>query len=208
MKAILVSFLICFFSLQAFALTEIGQVIVAYGNVEAVRKNSEAELLSKGSPIYLDDQVQVALDSFAQIRFTDGTLINLIADTHYRIDQYRYKTAAATNLFSSELLKGGMRAFSGKISKENPDEATLKTPHSVIGIRGTIFEVLIAKSGTFFGCESGEIRISNQAGVVAIGPKASQQFGFVTSADSLPQTFNRRPDVLNLSRFIPSGNCR
>lgn len=188
-------------------LSEIGQVIVAYGTVEAVRENKEAELLSRGSPVYLNDQIQVALDSFAQIRLTDGSLINLIADTHYRVDEYRYKINTATNRFSSELLKGGLRAFSGKISKENPDEATMKTPHSVIGIRGTIFEVWIAKNGTFFGCDSGEIVVSNTVGSLSFGPKASHQFGIVPSANAMPQTLSRRPEVLNLSRFIPATNC-
>jgi hypothetical protein len=199
--------ILCLIATVGYSLTEIGTVVAIFGTVRAERSDGEVDLLERGAPVFLNDLLQVDSKSHAQIKLSDGSLFNLIPDTHYRVDQYMLQGAGDRNVFSSELLKGGLRGITGKIGKSNPDGVSVKTPTSVIGLRGTIFEIVIAGAQTFFGCESGEILISNLAGSLALGPRTGQQFGMVSHSNLSPQVLSRRPDALNLNQFILPRGC-
>ena len=203
-KAVMVFFCAATF---CFGMSEIGTVVAIFGTVKAERSDGEVELLERGAPVFLNDLLQVDDKSHAQIKLTDGSLFNLIPDTHYKVDQYLLEGVGERSLFSSELLKGGLRGITGRIGKSNPEGVSVKTPTSVIGLRGTIFEIVITATGTFFACESGEIRVSNLGGSLALGPRAGQQFGVVSGPNLSPQILSRRPDALNLNRFILPRGC-
>jgi hypothetical protein len=188
---------------------EIGAVVAVQGTVKAQREGEEEELLGRGAPIFLHDLINVAEDSRAQLKLTDGSLLNLIPETLYRIDTYVFKRSKEEDQFGAELMKGGLRGITGSIAKVNPAGVSIKTPTATMGLRGTIFEVMIQDNRTYFGCESGEISVSNKAGLVFLGPYVERQFGVVLSDKQQPQTLAKRPDALNLNKFIPPrGGCQ
>lgn len=206
MKRFLILFI--FLACSLLFAEEVGAVVAVYGNAIAQRQSGEEDILEKNAPIYLHDLIKVEEKSIAQIKLSDGSLLNLTSGAHYRIDQYQFKHLGEENHFFSELVQGGIRGITGSISKNNPNGVQIKTPNSVMGLRGTIFEIFIASGGTYFGCESGEVFIKNQVGQLSIGPRLPQQFGVVTGHNIQPQTLVRRPEALDLNRFMLPRGCR
>jgi hypothetical protein len=71
--------------------------------------------------------------------FADNSQVALRAETVFEISQFHYQEAEpAKDNMVMQLLKGGLRAVSGFISKRgNRDAYLLKTPTASMGIRGT-----------------------------------------------------------------------
>lgn len=185
-----------------FAGEEIGKVVAIEGVVKAIG-DSEERILNHGSAIYEKETIAVAGKGRAQIQFTDGSLVNLIPETKYKVDAYRYKKVFQKDRFIANLFEGGFRALSGTIAKKNPDEYEVKTPVATMGLRGTIIEVKIESGRVFFGCESGLAVIRNDQGSITIGAGAQSQFSFVSSVEEIPKPLLERPPQLNLPSFSP-----
>lgn len=181
----------------------IGKVVALDGQIKAVDASQSERMLSKGSPIYVADTLITLNDSKAQIKFTDGALLNLIPDTEYRIDQYRYRAVREKDEYSAELLKGGFRSLSGSIAKKNPEGVEIKTPTSTIGIRGTIIEARIVSGAVYFGVESGLAVLTNNAGSISIGVGAQTHYAVVASPLSTPEPLIERPQTLERNLFTP-----
>jgi hypothetical protein len=174
----------------------IGKVIAVEGSVSANERT-----LARGASIFVSDVIQVAEASKVQIKFTDGGVVNLIPSTQYRVDSYEF--SSSKNEYSAELLEGGFRAASGAIGKKNPEGTKVKTPVATIGIRGTIYAANIVDGETAFGCDSGEVVVSNDG-----GERELHEGAFVTafSADSLGDITTERPDALDTELFAaPEG---
>ncbi len=178
-----------------FSAEQIGKVISVEGKVEANKRR-----LARGAEIFISDVISVGAASKIQIKFTDGGLLNLIEKTQYRINSYAFKKEGK-NEYRSELVKGGFRALSGSIVKENPGGYQVKTPVATIGVRGTIFEANIVKGETFFGVDSGSISISNKAGDRQLN---SGQFVSAKSDTQLGDVVDVRPEVLSQELFTPA----
>lgn len=188
---------LCFLVLMSslFSAEQVGKVVAVEGKVEANQRS-----LARGAAIFISDVINVAAASKIQIRFTDGGLLNLIEQTQYRIDSYAFNKEGK-NEFGAELVKGGFRALSGSIGKENPEGYQIKTPVASIGVRGTIFEANIVRGETFFGVESGSVSVSNRAGQRTLNPG---QFVSSTSPTQLGTVTNERPEALRQDLFTPA----
>lgn len=196
--------LVLFCAAQLFSGEEVGHVVAIYGNAVAQRDGGEEEILNSSAPIYTHDMLKIDKGSIAQIRLTDGSLLNFTADTHYKITNYSFQKQE----FVSELFQGGMRGISGSISKNNPQGMVIKTPTAVMGVLGTIFEIFVEGGNrTFFGCESGEVTMRNLAGELSVGPSRPNQFGVSTSQSAKPRAIDRRPEPLQLNRYILPRGC-
>lgn len=185
----------------------VGKILASEGSVSA--KSVEGErTLSKDSDVLLLETIVVGAASRAQILFSDGALLNLIPNTEFRVNTYRYKVAAQTDQASSELLKGGMRLLSGSIAKKNPNEFDIKTPSATIGLRGTVVEVALDGTRLFVGVEFGRALVSNSAGSKMIGVGEKNQYIVVPGENLPPEFVLKRPDELKLSIFTPPPQGR
>ncbi len=202
----LVAFFLLIAKVAAFGDDSIGKVIVVEGEASATNSVQGTRVLQRGSSIYVADTIVVGSDSKAQIKFSDGGLLNLIPDTEFRVNEYRYKKLFKKDRFSSELVQGGFRSMSGSIAKKNPDEYEIKTPTSTIGIRGTVIEARIVEGVVYVGCESGQAFVKNEAGSALIGRDAPTQYVAVPSRAATPQPTAQRPSTLQPSLFVePKG---
>jgi hypothetical protein len=188
------------FASSLFAEDPIGKMTAVEGSVQAVDVQSQTRALAQGALIYVADTIAVGADSKAQVQFTDGSLFNLIADTEFRVDEYRYKKIFKKDGFTGNLLKGGFRNLSGNIAKKNQNEYEIKTPNSVIGLRGTIVLARMVDETLYVGVLSGSAAITNPTGTALIGEGRSQ-FAAVSSLSSPPQLLTERPITLDKNLF-------
>ena len=61
----------------------------------------------------------------------------------FAIDQYRFDGTTHEGAFDGALKKGTLAAVSGKMVKQAPESMRIRTPASIMGVRGTEFLVRV-----------------------------------------------------------------
>jgi hypothetical protein len=119
-----------------------GNVTNLSGPLLAKKSDGTVKVLAVKSEVEPGDTLVSEKNTYAQIRFIDGSVITLKPNTTFKVEAFAYeadKPAADTASFS--LVKGGLRSITGLLGKRNKEKFELKTPTATIGIRGTTFDV-------------------------------------------------------------------
>lgn len=203
-------------------------MIIYSGIVAAKSLDGKVRVLSRKSKIYKKDVITTQNNSYARIRFTDGSLLVMRPKSTISIDEYYFnKNKPKKDKAVINLLEGGLRTITGFIGKRgNKDSYKTKTRHSSIGIRGTVYGVLMChgascaglsdevrpkQDGQYVNVSSGAIVIKNDSGITDL--KAGQ-FAFVPSAKTAITIIPKDPGSIqfvapkatNSSRPAKSGH--
>lgn len=186
------------FPVIAYAAEGAGSIDFASGAVIAVSSSGVQRPLSRGAEIGNGDTVRTGEGSRAQVRFSDGALVSLQAQTEFRIDDFHYSGKAdgqEKGFFS--LLKGGLRTITGLVGRSNRANYKVTTGVATIGIRGTEYMAALDDAGTDLTVHTGEglVEVCNDAGCILL---AAGETGVVGGKSAQP----RRTQV----QFqVPSG---
>ncbi|OGA50281.1 MAG: hypothetical protein A3G24_12945, partial [Betaproteobacteria bacterium RIFCSPLOWO2_12_FULL_62_13] len=94
-----------------------------------------------GSAIYQGDLIETRAQSHALLVFLDEGRITLQPETRFVVERFRYEPARPeAGSMVVRLLRGGMRALTGLIAKQRPQNYEVQTLVATIGIRGTGFD--------------------------------------------------------------------
>ena len=127
--------------------------------------------------------VVVGFNGRAVLKFDDGQVVALGANTTFRVAEFSYDAAKPSEgRVVLDLLKGTLRAITGLIARANHQAFALRVPQATIGIRGTDFLAGV-ENQLFVSVNSGQIAVTNDAGTMLFGPG---QLGGATSTSSLP----------------------
>ena len=180
-----------------------GLVAVAVGAVHARDANGAKRALKRRSPVYEGETVTTGEGARAQLRFRDGAVVSLRAESALRIDSYRFENHGGKGDHSfMTLVKGGLRTVTGAIGKTDPDSYKMSTDLATIGIRGTHYE-LFRGDGLSVALWEGRISVRNQAGFIHLGDDASYRFAYVKSADTPPRGRVQPPPGIGDEQFQP-----
>ena len=124
------------------AANEIGQVKVAKGSVQVEREGKRVPATA-GMPIRTADVLVTGADSSAGVTFSDNSLVSVGPNSVFAIDKYRFDTTTHVGEFEGSLRKGKLAAVSGKMVKQSPESMKIRTPSSVMAVRGTEFVVQV-----------------------------------------------------------------
>jgi hypothetical protein len=163
-----------------------GQVIVVSGPFQSSNPDKQNRTLARGDYFYSGDTLVTGTNATAQIRFSDGTVMALNPNSQIKVDAYAYTKNTQSDKSTVSLVKGGFRALTGLISKENPGAYKVQTPVAVIGVRGTNYSALLADGQLFAGVWKGRIIVSNSKGSIELGEGEDYSFALVHSKDTLP----------------------
>ena len=212
-SAAIFSILVFLMSSSAYASSTVGKVIIYSGIVAAKSTDGKVRVLSRKSKVFNNDVVTTQKDSYARIRFTDGSLLVMRPSSTISIDEYHFdKSVPKKDKAVINLLEGGLRTITGLIGKRgDKDSYKTKTRHSSIGIRGTVYGVLMCQGascaglsesqrpkqdGQYVNVSSGAIVVKNSTGTTSV--KAGQ-FAFVPSTNSAVTILPKDPGSL---RFV------
>ena len=122
---------------------EIGRVKVARGSVtiERTGRNLPATL---GMTLQEGDVVVTGPDGSAGVTFNDDSLLSIGPDSALAIDRFAFDTTTHAGRFDTSLRRGTLSAVSGKIARQSPDAMKVRTPSTILGVRGTEFVVHVA----------------------------------------------------------------
>jgi len=176
-----------------------GAVTHLSGAVVARRGDGQSQILSVKSEVREGDVIATADNSYARVKFGDGTEVVLRPNTQIKVEAFKFEEQKPRedNVLLS-LLKGGLRSVTGLLAKRNPENFRVQSPTATIGIRGTNFGALFCQNdcagvpggggkppanGLHVDVSDGAIIVSNAGGSreFKVG-----EFGFVQSSQSPP----------------------
>lgn len=199
-------FLGALLALAASACLATGTVTQLSGTLSAQKPDGTVRILGRDSSVAAGDTLSTEKDSYALVKFTDGSTLTIKPNTQLKIDGYAFEEKAPEkdNMVFS-LIKGGLRALTGLVGKRgNQDAYRLNTATATIGIRGTFFgadQVLPdgeggLAPGVYLVVFDGVVVAFNQAGFQAF---QAGQYGFMSSLTTPPQVLPADPGI----RFTP-----
>jgi len=122
--------------------SDIGQVKVANGAVQIEREGKRVAA-TVGMPIRASDVLVTGADGSAGITFSDNSLVSVGPNSVFAIEKYRFDSTTHAGEFMGSLRKGKLAAVSGKMVKQSPESMKIRTPSSVMAVRGTEFVVQV-----------------------------------------------------------------
>ena len=130
---------LCFAPIAGSA-TDIAQFMVAKGAVFLERggKRLPAHV---GTHLQATDTVVTGADGSAGITFIDNSLLSVGPNSVLQIERYSFNSTTHEGFFDTTLSRGTLSVVSGKIAKQSPDAMKVRTPSSILGVRGTEFLV-------------------------------------------------------------------
>ena len=139
-KAILLALVII--CLPSFSLADIGRIKRTYGEayIERAGKRITAEA---GMLLKRKDILVTGGDGRITVSFIDNSRFSTGADARISLDRFDFNETTYEGRFELSVEKGTIAIVSGRISSNNPDDMRVKTPTSVLGVRGTRFIVQV-----------------------------------------------------------------
>lgn len=94
-----------------------------------------------GMPLFQGDVVVTSGDGAAGITFQDDSILSLGPSARFSIDRFVFNSSTNDDAFESTLSKGKIAVVSGRIAKGKLDAMKVRTPSTILGVRGTEFLV-------------------------------------------------------------------
>lgn len=152
-----------------------GKVLLSIGDVK-VSRGGQLMTLKKGDFVKSGDAIITGATSNAQVRMSDGAIMAIRPQTEFKITEYNFNGKAdGSEKASLSLVKGGVRAVTGVIGRENKDNLKVDAVVATIGVRGTGFNVVYcqggcpnvgkepAKDGLYASVFEGKVTVANDA---------------------------------------------
>jgi hypothetical protein len=147
-----------------------------------VERNGVMSGLQANQRVEAGSTVHASNGASAVLRFDDGQIAALSANTDFRIDGYRFDAAKPElDRIAMSLFRGSMRFITGLIGSRNRSAFALKTTTTTLGIRGTDFAVGV-QGGDYLTVAQGGVSSTNLAGTANFTAGSS---GFISSPSAL-----------------------
>ena len=128
-------------AMSAFA-NEVGHIKVAKGTATILRAVEKIAAVP-GMKVLAADVITTGADGAVGITFLDNSLISTGPNSVFAIDQYSFDSTTHIGKFDGTLKRGTLAAISGKMVKQVPESMRIRTPSSIMGVRGTEFLVRV-----------------------------------------------------------------
>jgi hypothetical protein len=126
---------------------DVGLVKVTAGAVHLEREGKRLPV-QVGTPVRESDTLVTGADGTVGVTFSDNSLLSAGPNSVLAIDRYAFDTTTHAGRFDASLKKGTLAVISGKMVKQSPEAMRVRTPTSIMGVRGTEFVVRVSEGGT------------------------------------------------------------
>jgi len=148
--------------------TKIGNAAVVVNAVAGVDPTQRIVQLNAGNEVFVNEVINTGTKSASRMQFLDKTSIAIGADSQVVLDKFVYDPDPSKAAAVITVTRGVIRFATGTMAHA---AYTLKTPTATIGVRGTIFNVLVARDGkTTVSVDSGGVVIRAQGREVLVEP--------------------------------------
>ena len=170
----------------------IGSIVEQSGSAQLKRQQEEIVVTAAYLPeIELNDIAETA-NGKLKIQFLDNAQLDIKEHSEVLIDEIYYDPDPSLSRMSMKFTMGTARFASGSLGLVNKANIDIQTPTATIGIRGTDFTTTIDELGRSLimllpdvnGDPSGEITVTNEAGVITLNQ--AYQATMVSSLNTMP----------------------
>ena len=126
---------------------DVGQVKVTKGVVHVERDGARIPAVV-GMPVREADKLVTGADGTVGVTFADNSLLSVGPNSTLAVDRFSFNSSTHEGQFDASLQRGTLAVVSGKMVKQSPEAMRIRTPASILGVRGTEFVVKVADPGT------------------------------------------------------------
>jgi hypothetical protein len=119
---------------------EIGRIKRTAGTA-AVERGKARILPAPGLQLLSGDRLVTGKDGRISLTFIDNTRFSVGPNSKIAIDQFDYDRTTQRGTFLTRVNRGSLAVVSGQIAKSGRDAMKVRTPTSLLGVRGTRFVV-------------------------------------------------------------------
>jgi hypothetical protein len=121
---------------------DIGHIKSVRGAAHVERGGQRVEAVP-GMQVRASDRLVTGRDGALGVTFLDNTLLSAGPSTTVEIERYSFDSTTHVGEFDASLKKGSLAVVSGKMVKQTPGSMRVRTPSSIMGVRGTEFLVRV-----------------------------------------------------------------
>jgi len=119
---------------------DVGQIKTLKGAVHVERDGKRIDALA-GMGVRQSDVVVTGADGTVGVTFLDNSMLSLGPTSTLAIDHYSFNPTTHVGRFDASLRKGTLAGVSGRMVKQSPESMRVRTPASVMAVRGTEFAI-------------------------------------------------------------------
>lgn len=121
---------------------DIGQIKVAKGTV-TIERAGQSIAAAVGTRLQTSDIVRTGADGSVGITMSDNSLLSAGPNSALALDRFEFDSTTNQGHFDASLRSGTLAVVSGKLAKQSPEAMTVRTPTTILGVRGTEFVVRV-----------------------------------------------------------------
>lgn len=142
-KALTAMLLIMVFSMGS-AMAEIGRVKKAKGPA-FIERSGEQLAAEPGMTLDAADILVTEDGGRISVTFIDNSRFSVGPKSRVALDSFEFDSTSHDGLFETNVQAGSVAIISGQIAKKTPDAMRVRTPTSILGVRGTRFVVEVSQ---------------------------------------------------------------
>ena len=121
---------------------EIGQIKTVTGEVTIIRSTVQ-QPARVGDLLEVSDTLVTGAESSVGVTFIDNSRLSAGPHSRIELQQFRFNPTTQEGESLTEVKRGTLAIISGQIAKQSPDAMQVKTPTTILGVRGTKFVVQV-----------------------------------------------------------------
>lgn len=121
---------------------EIGQIKTVTGEVTIIRRTVQ-QPARVGDLLEVSDTLVTGAESSVGVTFIDNSRLSAGPHSRIELQQFRFNPTTQEGESLTEVKRGTLAIISGQIAKQSPDAMQVKTPTTILGVRGTKFVVQV-----------------------------------------------------------------
>lgn len=126
------------------AMADIGRVKRSKGAATIERAGAAMEAKA-GLVLEASDVLVTGPKSLISVTFIDNSRFSAGPNSRVSLETFTFNSTTHEGSFVTKLEKGSLAVISGQIAKQKPDAMRVRTPTSILGVRGTRFIVEVAQ---------------------------------------------------------------
>ena len=128
----------CLIASPAFA--EIARIKQSSGTA-FVERNAQQIKPAPGLQLLAGDKLVTGKDGRMSLTFVDNTRFAVGPNSQIAVSEFQYDKTRQKGSFVTQVDRGSLAVSSGKIAKSDRDAMKVRTPNTLLGVRGTKFIV-------------------------------------------------------------------
>lgn len=122
------------------AVSEIARIKQSSGTA-SVQRSTRMLRASAGLQLQTGDRLVTGKDGRISVTFIDNTRFAVGPNSRVSVSQFQYDRTRQQGTFVTQVDRGSLAVVSGKIAKSSRDAMKVRTPNTLLGVRGTKFIV-------------------------------------------------------------------